>query len=681
MLAVIRAEIGDRPTVFVFDDMHWTDPASLELEFHLLQLVRELPVLFIFAFRPEREAPVWTLHPRLREAYLERYLEIELRPLVAGAGMELVDNLLDIAAMPDELRATIGNKAEGNPFFAEEIVRSLLESDLVVRDAQGARWVKGPGVTAIEIPENVQSLLASRVDRLADNVRRTLQLAAVIGRTFYRRVLQAISGASDQLGEHLQVLEAADFIYEAARLPEWEYIFRHALTQEAVYETLLLKHRREFHRRAGEALEELFPRRLEELAPLLVHHFDEARQWERAFHYHSMAGHAAYGLNAYQDAEKHYRRAVTLHRLGRGVGEHVIELYRRRGRTLELLLDYEQAVANYAEMERIGREGNNERMILAGWTALATIQATFTPFHDAAQAIALSKRALELARRLGDREAESKTLWNLALAYGFGDDARKAITYGEASLAIARDLNLVKQIPVTMNDLFRAYFFAGEIDKALGIVDEVQRRLQEVGNLPILASNLINTGVLFVQLGEYERALASLERATALSRSIDNLGGEVGGGFAASLVYIERGELDEALRLAEHIIQVAEKVGQYGEIAFNYINLSWTFSYLRALPKALWYAEKALALSEGIVFIHPYARAALARVRLIEGDVSAASQIMREALEEMTFGWFMYHPIAGLAEGELLLSTGDFEQAVIQTAALVEKMVQNRART
>jgi class 3 adenylate cyclase/tetratricopeptide (TPR) repeat protein len=680
VLSATRAEIDGRPSVIVFDDMHWADPATLELEMHLLQLSRELPVLFIFSFRPDRTVPVWETRSRLRDAYPERYTELELQPLDADDGTRLLDNLLDIPDMPQALRLMIRDRAEGNPFFVEEIVRSLLERGVVVRNGDGARWANGSGAAAIEIPENVQALLAARVDRLSDDVRRTLQLAAVIGRSFYRRVLEAIGEAPEHLGDHLQILERAEFIHEARRVPEREYVFRHALTQEAVYKTLLLKHRREFHRRVGQALEALFPERLEELSPLLAHHFDESRQWERAFHYHAMAGHAAYRLNAYLDAEKHYERAVALHRQAYGASDEVIELYRRRGRTLELLLAFEKAVANYEEMERIGQQDGNDQMILAGWIALATIKATFTPVRDTVEAIALSERALELARRLRDREAESMALWNLALGYGFGQDALKSVTYGEASLAIARELNLVRQIPVVINDLFRSYFFGGQIEKALASAAEAKQLLRDVGNLPILASNLLNMGVALVQLGQYDRALASLEEATALSRSIGNVGGEVGGGFAAGLVFIEKGEWDRAIRFSEQNIQLAERVGQFGELGFNCINLSWLYSSLRLLPQALSYAEMAMKWSVDIGSVHPYARIALARIRLLEGDSRAAKQFVLEAKQAITFNWFIYHPLAGLVEGEVSLAAGDFERAATRSETLLQKMVQYRAR-
>ncbi len=682
ILDATRREIGGRPSVYVFEDMHWTDTASLELALRLTGLARELPVLMLFSFRPDHEAAIGEMRDQWRAEFGERYTEIELQPLEPAASARLVENLLDIPNLPAGLRTAIRDKAEGNPFFAEEIVRTLLESGLVVRDDRGTRWADPSVLAAIEIPESVQALLAARIDRLAEDVRRTLQLAAVIGRTFYRRVLQAISEAAGRLDDHLRTLEAADFIHEAARVPEWEYIFRHALTQEAVYETLLHRHRREFHQRVGRALEALFPDRLEELAPILAHHFDEGRERERAFHYHAMAGHAAYDLNAFQEAHTHYERAAALLPADPEDRDRLVRLFRRRGRTLELLLDYDAAVASYEEMEARGRESGHDALVLAGWIGLATIRATFTPAHDTGRAIALSEQALALARRLGDRESESKALWNLALAYGFGDDPRRAIEHGEASLAIAKELDLVRQIPVTMNDLFRAYYFAGEIDRAQELLEETRERLRAVKNLPMLASNLINSGVFYVQLGEYDRALASLEEATAISRAIGNLGGEVGGGFAHSLVLMEQGEYDRAFQFAHEMLRLAEKVGQSGEIAFNYINLSWTLSHLGVPEEAVAYARKAADLSRGAIFIFPYALAALAYAQWAGGDRAAAAETLGEALEAIDMdSWFLYHPIAFLVQAELLLAAGQIDEAKAATGVLVEKMYRYRSRT
>ena len=236
----------------------------------------------IFCFRPDRQSPIWALRERLAVEYGDQYNEIRLQPLSAVDAEGLANHMLMADGLPPEVRQVILDRSEGNPFFLEEIVRALVDQGLLQRESNGLRWRSGARLADLDIPANVQALLAARIDRLAVDIRRTLQLAAVIGRSFYYRVLAMISQSAADLEGQLGTLQEADLIREASRLPEWEFIFRHALTQEAAYRTLLRQERRVFHQRVGRALEALFPDRLDEFAPLLAMHFAEAGQAEAA---------------------------------------------------------------------------------------------------------------------------------------------------------------------------------------------------------------------------------------------------------------------------------------------------------------------------------------------------------------------------------------------------------------
>ena len=175
-------------------------------------------------------------------------------------------------------------------------------------------WRADTKVADIPIPENVQALLTSRIDRLEEDARRTLQLSSVIGRSFYHRVLKLISDSSIAVDKQLSTLQRTELIREAGRLPELEYIFRHDLIREAAYSSILLRERREFHRHVGEAVEELFNDRLEEQSHLLAHHFYQAGDNERAMKYSAMAGDVAARLYANDEATTHYTRAIEIAR-------------------------------------------------------------------------------------------------------------------------------------------------------------------------------------------------------------------------------------------------------------------------------------------------------------------------------------------------------------------------------
>jgi class 3 adenylate cyclase/Cdc6-like AAA superfamily ATPase len=298
------------PVVKVLDDLQWADQASVDLLLHLFGLVEEVPILFICAFRPERQSPAWQVKTRAETDYPHRYTEIVLQPLDAEQTNDLVNALLHIADLPDALRQLILRKTEGNPYFVEEIVRSLIDEGVVYRTDDGLRWKSDTKVDDITIPDTLQALLMARIDRLDRDTRSTLQLASVIGRSFYAKVLKAISDSTMALDKHLTALQRVELVREAMRLPELEYIFKHELARDAAYSSILNRKRRELHLRVARAMETLFPDRLAEHANRLAVHFAAAGDAGRALHYRVMAGEAAVAVGANVDAAAHFASAI-----------------------------------------------------------------------------------------------------------------------------------------------------------------------------------------------------------------------------------------------------------------------------------------------------------------------------------------------------------------------------------
>ncbi len=356
-----RTSFAERPIVLVFDDMHWSDAASVELIVQLLPLIGEIPLVIICAMRPERNAPAWLIKTAADTHYHHLYHEISLQPLSDLESNELISRLLAVAEIPDSLRFSILEKAGGNPFFIEEVVRTLIDTEAVVseeRTSDGRTqryWVTSGEATAITLPENLQSLLAARIDRLEEGTRGTLQMASVIGRSFYHRVLQAVDETDKELDEHLDTLLQVDMIREAARLPEVEYVFRNPLTHEAVYETILHKRRREFHRRVGEAIEQLYPDRIEGLYGLLANHFTLAGMHDKAVHYSRQAARQAVEVYAYEDAVQNLLAALALIPEGERNEAH-LNLLEELGDAYNNLRDGERTIETYQRAIALGEE-------------------------------------------------------------------------------------------------------------------------------------------------------------------------------------------------------------------------------------------------------------------------------------------------------------------------------------
>jgi oligopeptide transport system substrate-binding protein len=231
---------------------------------------------------------------------------------LSGAESEaLVGKLLSLEGLPEQLKEKIQARAEGNPFYLEEVLRSLIDEGSIEQEAGTGCWLATKEVGDIAIPDTLQGVLMARIDRLQEETKRVLQMASVIGRLFLYRVLAAIAAEERDLDGRLVTLRQEEMIRERARLPELEYIFKHHLTQEAAYRGLLRKERRLFHRQVGEALERLYPERVEEQVGLLAYHWERSGDGEKASGYLLQAGDQARLVYAHQEAVDYYRRALV----------------------------------------------------------------------------------------------------------------------------------------------------------------------------------------------------------------------------------------------------------------------------------------------------------------------------------------------------------------------------------
>jgi class 3 adenylate cyclase/tetratricopeptide (TPR) repeat protein len=299
----------EHPLVLVFEDVHWLDDSSASLLEHLLPLTKEAQVLFCLVGRPEPDSPTQRLQHLARETYADRYQELLLAPLSLEETHALVTNLVGLRDLPVRLRDTIDQRAEGNPLFVEEVIRALVDLGGLVADQHG-RWQITERAAQIRIPDTLQGVIMARVDRLDEELKQVLRLAAVVGRSFFYRVLAALAEAEARLDQDLATLQGLELIREKAHDPELEYIFKHALVQEATYESILLQRRRGLHLRVAQAIEGLFADRLEEFYGLLAYHYTKAEDWEKAQEYLFKAGDQAGKIAADEEALAHYHQAM-----------------------------------------------------------------------------------------------------------------------------------------------------------------------------------------------------------------------------------------------------------------------------------------------------------------------------------------------------------------------------------
>jgi class 3 adenylate cyclase/tetratricopeptide (TPR) repeat protein len=300
--------LAHKPLVLVFEDLHWADESTVALIEHLFPLIDRAPLLICGVSRPETGAPASRLRETALKDHERRYTEIRLNPLSPTECTDLMNNLLTIENLSSRTRQLILQKADGNPFFVEEIMRTLVDRGVV--RAEDGHWRATSQIETITIPDTIQGVITARIDRLDDDLKQILKTASVIGRAFLYRLLKEVTEAVKELDGHLDALTAAELIREKQKIPELEYIFKHALVQESTYESILLKKRQELHARVASVIETLFSDRIEEFYSVLAYHYAKAEDWNKAQEYLFKAGDQAGRIAADAEALTHYQQAL-----------------------------------------------------------------------------------------------------------------------------------------------------------------------------------------------------------------------------------------------------------------------------------------------------------------------------------------------------------------------------------
>ncbi len=570
--------------VIVLEDMHWTDAATEEFLAFLADSIPAVPTLIVVTHRPGYT------HSLGDRSY---HVRVPLQALSSDAMSEMVDAVLHASSLPNELRDAIAEKAEGNPLFVEEVTTSLIEEGIVVLEDGRARLTRD--LADISIPDRIQDVLMARLDRLAEEPKRAIQLASIIGREFAWRLLQRIHQASDHLEEIVSELRALELIYEKAAHPELAYMFKHALTHEVAYESVLLGRRKNLHRVVGTAIEELYPERLTEHYEALAHHFSAGEEEERALHYHELASHKSLKAYANHAAVDHCRKAIGIAERLEGIApERLRALWERIGVCCWMLSDFGASWAAYKQAAALTATPEHRAALLAAasWSALwdhdypecrelleAAASASTEEQAPAAAAFSLvcrdelevvhgatleddglAERALVLARRAGDAAALSAALGQLAQRAEMRGEYRSTIAYAEEAVAIA-DRN------GTPGDaIFAGWFLGiarvciGDYAQGLKVLGDGLVLCERVGDRAIKGRLLNTLGWAHTEFGCHAIAAELNQGGTEIAREAVEMGLIAGAPelYANSAINLSRnlmalGRLDEAEAALEPI--------------------------------------------------------------------------------------------------------------------------------
>ena len=414
-----------RPLVLVVEDLHWIDTSSEEFLTFLLDALAGVPLLLLVTYRIGYTPPFGS-RSFSTTLTLHSFSEAET--------LAMVGHVLNTAQFPVELQTFLMAKAEGVPLFIEEIIKTLLDLGVLRWEDGAYRLVKS--LSEVSVPDTMQGIIMARLDRLSEDGKRTVQLAAVIGRQFPVRLLARVAGLSDRLAGLLRELQAVEIIYEQGLVPEPAYIFKHAVIQDVAYNSLLIQRRKALHRAVGEAIEVLYQDRLAEHYAELAHHFTQGEVWEKALPYCRQAGAKAVERSAFREAVTYFEQALMSL-------QHVPERRDTLEQAIDLRLDLRNALASLAELERMYaylREAETLAEALHDNYRLGRISAYLAHYFyirgDQEQAIACRQRTLALAMPLGEVSLQAGANFYLGQTYGALGDYRRALTFLRQNIVV-----------------------------------------------------------------------------------------------------------------------------------------------------------------------------------------------------------------------------------------------------
>ncbi|HSK86858.1 MAG TPA: adenylate/guanylate cyclase domain-containing protein [Anaerolineales bacterium] len=660
----------ESPMVIVFDDLHWSDEASLNLLLNVVELSTSQPIVFICMARPETTAASWDVIHKMKEKLNGAFYSLELAPLQVDQTETLLNNLLGFNNLPKTIRDLITEKAEGNPFFVEELIRSLIETKQIVHE--NGHWKALSDDARISMPNTLRGVLSARIDRLAEMPKHVLQNAAVIGRLFDLRILRRLTGLNGELDPQIQYLQDVSLIQSVLE----DYAFRHVLIQEATYESILIKQRAELHRQIGETLEELHANRIEEFAPLIAHHFYSAGD-DRSLKYDLIAGEKSARLYANAEAATHFHRALEAAKRIRGDANQIKQIFNQLGQVLELTGRYEQALAVYDDMLAFGSQHRDRSAEMSALMAKATIYSIFSQLHNPDLSAKLLLDALEISRELGDRAAQTKLSWNLMLNNLFSKKFEAALNHGETALRLARELGDREQLAFVLNDLCRLYTCLGRFDDAYVVIQEARSLWIEQNNQVMLADSLGSEAEAAYNAGEFARAFENCRQAMQISDRIKNVWGQSYDRMLMTFTLLQQGQLGKAIPLGEQSTRLADEAGLIASSITLRSELAWTHAFCGAFDQAYRLVAQAIQFAESKQPAwRVFPQAALVRIHLLHGDIESAQRDAGDApLQPISIPYARFTIFLVLANIELAYTRGEYATALSMIDELLEEVM------
>ncbi len=581
----IKAESLHHPLVIQLEDGHWLDPESSHFLPHLLRNVEAYPFALLITMRPGQEEPIQALE----------YQVLELLPLNREALAELAYTVTGSAAAPSLVQLLV-ERAEGNPFFAEQILLYLQEQGSLIRQADGRVGVM-TALPETALPTDVRTLLIARLDRLSAEVKQVVQTASVLGREFEVQLLVAMLEQEPGVMERIAAAEQAAIW---SSLNQLRYLFKHTLLREAAYEMQLRTRRRALHQLAAQALETLYRHDLTPHLGLLAYHYEQASVIDKATQYLEQA--ADFAREAYQNeaALDYYDRLILLLQSSESGGAgadnnllHLLTILLHKGEIHLLTGRWPEAESAFTTAHHLSIQAHSRVHQAEAQTALSNL---LQRRGDNKQALIYQQQALTLYQEMGDGRGIAHSLNQLGVIYRNRGEYEPALLHHEQALHFSRLAHESSSIARNLGSMAIVYEAQGAYDRALACYREAWHISQEVGDRLSVAVYSGNMGNVYWYQGQYEQALSYYRQALQVNQEIGHKRGMAIRLGNMGSAYRKLGNYEQALACYRQALFIDRELGRKTGIAANLSNMGLIHSQRGEYEQALHVFQQALRL-------------------------------------------------------------------------------------
>lgn len=560
------------PLVVIFSDMQYVDSSSLDLLKYCLPLVDSEALLFLLLLRPERTSLAWDFRHYIETEYPHRVISLTLTPLSDVQSSAYIDLRIGPEALPDETRALIIKNAEGNPYYIQELIHSLINNGILVQDGEIGKWRITRMVTSLDLPGSLQRLLLARIGQLSAEERFILQIAAVIGPVFWLNVLQSVAGKEYPVKICLTTLQREQLIDETGRNPElgMQYTFKSTLIRDAAYESLLVNQRTAYHLKIAELLESLFnPEDLAKYFGMLAYHYQGGGDVKKELFYTLQAGEQAKRIYANAEAYERFSRALELldgleaqdndkNQLY-AIRTQRFEILNERRELLNLLGSFNASEEDAAALLALARQLEDDPV----WMIDALLQQPgvvgWRDRDELKAGIPMAQQALELSLKLGDQRREVLCLMAIARQKYFEDDP-SAWEIGDRALTLARQLGDKELEAELLISMGTSLAWSNHPELEMKFLEESLASARLVDNKRHELALLYLMGLEVERQGDYYRCLTDFfQKRLDISRKIGHhpMEGEALM-YCGQVVGIYLGDQDTGLLLLEECLRILQ---------------------------------------------------------------------------------------------------------------------------